>query len=131
MDASRSERSLGELFSELSQKTSVLIRQELLLARTEMAQKASQMGRDAALLGVGGAMAYAAALTGAAAMVLVLICLGVPPWLSAVLTALLLGIVGFVLIRSRLASIRRQQVTPVQTVDSLKETAQWLKNETR
>jgi hypothetical protein len=131
MDVSRDERSLGELFSELSQKTSILIRQELLLAKTEMAQKATQIGRDAAFLGVGGAVAYAAALTGAAAIVLLLVRFGVAPWLAAVLTALLLGIMGFVLIRSRLESLKRQQVTPVETVDSLKETAQWLKNETR
>jgi hypothetical protein len=125
------ERSLGELFSDLSQQTTVLIRQEMALARAEMAQKAAQVGRDAAYIGIGGALAYAATLTAMAAIILVMVRVGVEPWIATAVTALVVGVIAFVLIRSHAQSLRRQQIAPVETIDSVKETAQWLKNEAR
>ena len=37
----REDRSIGELFADLSQKTTTLVRQEIQLAKVEMSQKAS------------------------------------------------------------------------------------------
>lgn len=125
------ERSLGDLFTDLSQQTSTLIRQEMALARAEMSQKAAQAGRDAAYIGAGGALAYAATLSAVAAIVLGMVRLGVEPWLAATLTAALVGAVAFVLIRSHARSLQQQQLAPVETMHSVKETAQWLKNEAR
>lgn len=127
----QSDRSLGELFAELSQQTSTLIRQEMALARTEMSQKASQMGRDAAFIGVGGALAYAATLTAVAAIVLVMVRLGVDAWLAALVTAAIVGATAAVLIRSHAQKLQQQHLTPDATIHSVKETAQWLKNEAR
>ena len=130
MDAPRTERSLGELFSDLSQKTTLLIRQEVQLAKTELSQKAAQAGNGAAMLGVGGMVANAALLTLVTTVVLLLVQLGLDAWAAAGLTAVLLAAVGYMLVRSGLQKLR-QPMTPVETVDSIKETAQWLKNETR
>ena len=41
----REDRSIGELFAELSQKTTTLVRQEIELAKVEMSQKASRVGK--------------------------------------------------------------------------------------
>ena len=57
MQTSRDDRSLGELFAELAQETSNLVRQEVELARVELGQKAAQVGRDIASLVLGGAVA--------------------------------------------------------------------------
>jgi hypothetical protein len=130
MDAPRTERSLGELFADLSQKTTLLIRQEVQLARTELSQKAAQAGRGGAMLGAGGLVANAALLTFVATIVLLLVQLGLDAWAAAGLTAVVLAAVGYVLVRSGLQKLK-QPMTPVETVDSIKETAQWLKNETR
>ena len=59
---SKDDRSLGELFSELAQDTSTLVRKEVQLAKTEMSQKASRVGKDVGFLAVGGAVAYAGLL---------------------------------------------------------------------
>ncbi len=128
---SQPERSLGELFSELSQQTSVLIRQEMALARAEMSQKVAQVGRNAAYIGIGGALAYAATLTAVAAIILIMVRFGVGPWIATLGTALVVGVIAFFLIRRHAESLRRQQLAPVETIDSVKETAQWLKNEAR
>lgn len=130
MDAPRTERSIGDLFADLSQQTSLLIRQEVQLARTELSQKATQVGRAGAMLGAGGLIANAALLTFTATIVLLLVQWGVDAWAAAGLTAVLLAAVGYVLVRSGLRQLR-QPMAPVETMDSIKETAQWLKNETR
>jgi hypothetical protein len=49
----RDERSLGEHFAELSQKTTALVRQEIQLAKVEMSQKASRVGKNVGFLLVG------------------------------------------------------------------------------
>ena len=131
MEAPRTERSLGELFSDLSQKTSLLIRQEVQLAKTELAQKAAQASRGSAVVGVGGAVAHAALFTLIASAVLLLVQLGLDAWAAAGLTAVVLAAVSYVLVRSGLQAIRPMAMAPTETVGSLKETAQWLKNETR
>ncbi len=130
MDTPRPERSLGDLFADLSQKTSLLIRQEVQLAKTELSQKATQAGHAGAMLGAGGAVVNAALLTFTATIVLLLVQLGLDAWAAAGLTAVLLAAVGYVLVRSGLRKLR-QPMAPVETIDSIKETAQWLKNETR
>ena len=131
MVAPRTERSLGDLFSDLSQKTSLLIRQEVQLAKTELAQKATQASRGSAMVGVGGAVAHAALFTLIASAVLLLVQLGLDAWAAAGLTAVVLAAVSYVLVRSGLQAIRPMAMAPTETVGSLKETAQWLKNETR
>ena len=52
----RDDRSLGELFVELTKETTTLVRQEVQLAKTEMRQKATEAGTDVAFLGTGGAL---------------------------------------------------------------------------
>ena len=127
----RAERSLGELFQELSQDTSVLIRQEMALARTEMSERVSAFARDAAMIGAGGVLLHVALLAVTAASILGLVQLGLQGWLAALIVAAVFGIVGGVIIASGRAAMKRRTLTPVETVDSLKETAQWLKNQTR
>ena len=65
-----------------------------------------------------------------AALVLLLIQLNVMPWIAAVIVAAMLAIVGGVLVQARLHAMRRRTVVPVETVESIKETAQWIKKET-
>ena len=127
----RAERSLGELFQELSQDTSALIRQEMALARTEMSDRIAAFGRDAAMMGAGGVLIHVALLAATAAFIMGLVQLGVQGWLSALIVAVVYAIGGGVVIMSARAAMKRRSLTPVETVDSLKETAQWLKNQTR
>jgi len=126
----RDERSLGDLFSELANETSTLVRQEFQLAKTEMTQKATSFGKDAGMIGAGGALAYAGLLAVIAA---VIIGLGqfIPMWLSALIVGLVVIAVGYVLIQLGLSAIKRIDPTPRQTIDTLKEDAQWAKEQTR
>ena len=69
-------------------------------------------------------------MAAAAALVLLLIQLSLLPWVAAVIVAAMLAIIGGVLVQARLSAMRRRTVVPVETIESIKETAQWIKKET-
>jgi len=125
------ERSLGELFSDLSLQTSELIRQEMRLAKAEVSDKLADVGRHAAMIGASVAFALVAVMAVATAIGLLLVKFGVEPWLAAVLTAVAMAGTAFVLAQSGIANLRKKNIAPVETMHSLKETSQWLKNGTR
>jgi len=125
------DRSLGELFSDLSQQTADLVRQEMRLAKAELGAKLTDIGRHATMIGIAAVLGVAAVMTVAATVVLLLIQLGVVPWLAAAITAAILGLTAFVLAQSAVAALRKKSIAPVETMHSLKETTQWLKHPTR
>jgi hypothetical protein len=127
MASTKDERSLGEMFAELSRETRTLVQQELQLAKTELTEKASKMGKGVGLLVGGGLIAYGGLLAIIAAMVLLLIVIGLPPWAAALVGGVLVAGIGYLLIRSGLAALKPQELTPRKTIDTLKEDAQWLK----
>ena len=128
MDGPRMERSLGELFSDLSQQTSDLIGQEMRLAKAELSEKLAEAGRNAMKIGAAIAFGLAAVVAVAAAFTLLLVDAGVEPWLAAIMTAAVMGAVAFVLAQSGISALGRKSIAPVETIHSLKETTQWLKN---
>ena len=51
--------------------------------------------------------------------------LGVTPWLSALIVALVTMGVGYALVNTGLSNLRRTSVAPTQTIETLKETSTW------
>ena len=126
----RDDRSLGELFSELAQKTTTLVRHEVNLAKVEMGEKASRAGKHVGFLAAGGAVAYAGLLAILAAVIVVLDTF-LPLWLAALLVGLVVAIAGYLLVRKGLDALKREDFTPRQTMETLKEDQQWAKDQTR
>lgn len=122
------ERPLAELFSDLVTETTTLVRNEVALAKVEMTQKATKVGRNVGSLIVGGAIGYAALLAFCAAVVLLLDRV-MPAWLAALIVGVVVAIVAWAMIGKALAALRRVELKPQETVDSLKEDAQWIKEQ--
>lgn len=125
----KDDRSVGELFAELSRETVTLVRKEVQLARAEMGQKASRVGKNVGLLVVGGVVAYTGVLALVAGIILVLGLL-VPYWLSALVVGLVISAVGAFLVVKGANTLRREDPAPRETVETLKEDREWLKNQT-
>ena len=119
------ERSLGELFAELSRETGQLVRKEMELATTEMTAKLKTAGTQAGIVAAGGALAHAGLLVLLAALVLALAELGVPSWLSALIVAVAVIAVGYMLVNRGMSKMRTTSFAPTQTMESLKENATW------
>ncbi len=126
--APKSERSLGDIFSDLTQNFSELVREEVALAKTELSQNASKLAKDVVFLAVGGFIAYAGLLVLLAAAVLALAFL-VPFWLSALIVGLVVVIIGYALIQKGISDLRNGALMPTQTVESLKEDREWAKEQ--
>jgi hypothetical protein len=124
----KEEPSLGDLFSNLTAETAALVRQEAALAQVELTNKATAVGKDVGYLVVGGAVAYAALLVLLAAVVMILANV-VPIWASALIVAVIVGAVAFFLISSALTALRKIELTPRESVESIKEDAKWLKDQ--
>jgi uncharacterized membrane protein SpoIIM required for sporulation len=130
MEQQREERSLGELFADLARETSMLVRQEVTLARTEMTQKVTQVGRDGGAVGIGGAIAYAGFLAIVAALILGLGQV-LPLWLSALIVGLVVAGVGYAVLQRGVSALKRANLTPHETIETLKEDAEWAKDQTK
>lgn len=127
---SRDERSLGELFSELAQETSTLVRQEVNLAKTEMSQKASSAGKHVGVLAAGGALAYAGLLAILAGIIALLNDV-MPLWVAALLVGIVVAVVGYLLVKRGLDALKREDFAPRETIETLKEDQEWAKEQTR
>jgi len=122
------ERSLGQLFGDLTGDMSELFRKEVELARVEVKQEVGRAGK-AALPAAGAAGAAVLAvlmLSFALAWGLAAI---MPTGFAFLLVAVLYGIAAAVLFP--MAKNRLQALSPVpeQTIDTLKEDVQWAKNQ--
>jgi hypothetical protein len=131
MATTKDDRTLGEMFAELSRQIRTLIEQEVLLAKTEVAEKASQMSRSLALVVSGALIAYSGVLAMIAAMILGLVAAGLAPWASALLGGALTAGIGYLLVRVGLVALRRQDLKPRQAIAALKEDARWVKSQTK
>lgn len=132
------DRSIGQLIRELGAEGSTLIREELLLAKAEMREKATVYEKNAAKMAAGGVF-----LAGALFMLLVALNRGLTVvleglvgvetalWLSPVILAVLVGIIGWSMVKAAQSAMRREGIVPEETVDVLREEKEWIQQEAR
>ena len=125
----RDERSLGDLFSDLSRETTTLVRQEVQLAKAELTQSATEAARGIGMLVAGGAVAYAGLLFLLLAIVFGLIDAGWDAWLSALVVGLVVVAIGAILVLRARESLKPANLAPRRTVETLKEDQEWAKEQ--
>ena len=123
------DRPMADVTSALTRDLSLLVRQELELAKTEMREKGRIALPGLGMIGAAGVVALAAAGALTAFLVLVL-SLFLDEWLSALITGIALGAVAAILAIT--GKERVEEVgTPVpeQTIESVQEDVQWVKEQ--
>jgi hypothetical protein len=126
-DEYEEEQSLGQLVAEIGADVSKLFRQEVELAKAEIRQEAAKAGKAAGMLGGAGFAGY---------MVAVLLTLAVMFGLgnvmnlgwAALIVAVLWAVAGAVLFVSGRNRMRQVRPKPEQTIETLKEDAQWARD---
>lgn len=123
IDNPRSRRSLAGLFSDLWRDTSVLVQDEVELARVEMAEKVSQVGSGIATIAVAGAILFAGFLLLLLAAVAVL-ALVLPPdraaWLSPLIVGGVIVAIGLAALASGRKELKTDRPRPSRTMTSLR-----------
>jgi hypothetical protein len=126
----RQERSIGELFGQLSQDMTLLVRQEVQLARSEMGEKISRLTTNLISVIGGGFVAYVGALALVAALILGLNDLaGISPWVSALIVGVVLAVAGYAMLHRGLAELKRVDLAPRRTVENIKDDVQAIKSD--
>ena len=129
MQSARDDRSLGDLFAELSRDATTLIRKEFELAKTEMSNNFARLGRHAMFIAVGGALAYAGLLTIVAALVVILASAGLTWWAATLIVGIVVALGGYLLLQRGLSALQRDRLTPTETIETMKENAAWARGQ--
>ena len=128
----QADSSLPELLRSLSEQTQTLVRQELALARAEMTQKGKKAGVGAGLFGGAGVVGLGAFGALTACLIALLATALDHVWLAALIVAIVYGAIAGALALSGKKEI--QEVggpVPEQTVETVKEDAEWAKTQKR
>jgi hypothetical protein len=126
----RQERGVAELFGQLSQDMTMLVRQEVQLARAEMSEKLSRLTANLVSVIAGGFVAYVGALALVAALILALNDLAsISPWVSALIVGAVLAIAGYAMLRRGLGELKRVDLAPRRTVENIKDDVQSIRND--
>ncbi len=126
-DASGNDRSLGELFSDMTNQLSTLFRQEVQLATAEIRQEASKAGQAAGMLAAAGVFALGGLALLAFSLAYLLAELLDSFSLGFLIVGIVLAAVGGLLFVSGRKRLQTVNPKPEQTMETLKEDAQTIK----
>jgi uncharacterized protein YacL len=112
--------STAGLLSRLMGEVSTLFRKEIALAKAEVSEAASEAKAGAISLVAGGAIVFAAILVLLGAIVL-LLAETMEPWLAALIVAVVVGVIGFVMIQSGKKKLDPLSFKPERTQDALRK----------
>ncbi len=133
---SSEQSNLVYLFKKLRDDTTALVRDEILLAKTEISEKVATTSRNVGYLAAGALVAYAAVM---------LILLGLSftlreqfilrgmsepnaTLLGFVIVGVVVGLIGAVLIVKALNTLKKEPLTPTKTAETLKEDKEWVQD---
>lgn len=119
-------RSLGNLLSDLTNDMSLLLRKEIELARVETTEKISVLTKSLVWMVAGGLVIYSGFLALIAGVIMALGTM-MSLWMAAILCSLALIIVGLIFLQTGRQAMRNMTVLPEQTIESLKEDAELVK----
>lgn len=132
--AAPNDNSVADIIRKLRDETTMLVQQEMALAKTELSEKAGRVGRNVGYLAIGGLIAYAGlifllhALSVGLADILNQAGVGTAAaWLAPLIVGLLVLFIGYGLVQKAMHTFKHETVIPEKTAASLKENKEWAK----
>jgi hypothetical protein len=118
---------LGDVARDLTRDVSLLVRQEVELAKAEMAQKGRVAAPGLGMIGAAGVVGLAAAGAVTAFLILVLSTF-LDEWLAALIVGVVLAAVAYVLAKQGKERVADAGAPiPEQTIETVKEDVEWAK----
>jgi hypothetical protein len=125
-----SDESIGTLFGQVAGDVSKLFRQEVALAKAELKEEATRAGKAGGMLAAAGFAGYMVAVLVSLAVVFALDAVMPLGW-AALIVAVVWAAVGGVLYAAGRKRLAQVDPVPRQTVETLREDAQWARDQTR
>jgi len=124
------EQSVARLVGDIVADAQKLIRQEIALARVELQEEWKKTKSAARGFTIAVVMGFVTVFNAGMALAHILQALGVTPWLSYTLVTLVYGGIAYALLRKGTEAAKDIDFVPRQTVESMKENVQWIRNQT-
>jgi hypothetical protein len=125
-DLSDQRESFGELLGQLANNSAALVRDEIALAKQEMSEKVTSFRAGVVTTAIGGVVALLGVLALIAAAII-----GLAHYMDAGLAALVVGVVlavlGGIIAFAGIGRLKRTSLKPKQTIKTLEEDKEWLK----
>ncbi|MCW2758714.1 MAG: hypothetical protein JWO46_2460 [Nocardioidaceae bacterium] len=121
-------RSVGDIVADVANDLSVLMRQEIDLAKTELKQEVSKLGKGAGMFG-GAGLAAVMVLFFASLALTYLLDDWMPIELAALIVALVWAVIAAVLALTGRKEIKAANPQLPTTQQTIKEDVQWAKNQ--
>ena len=128
--SSHESRSLADLFGDLTQESTTLVRKEFELARAEIAERTAQLQSGVVSLVIGAAIMIAGLFYILDAIVFGLgevLPPDLSPWLAALIVGLVVGGIGYALVKSGQDKLKPRNFTLHHTTNSLKKDTRMVK----
>jgi len=123
-------RSLGALLRELAEGSATLFRREIQLARMELTSAGAGIGKSTALMALGGVLLLLGGLSLLAALVLLVGDQWLPRdlyWVAALTVMVIAGAIALWFAKRGMALLSPSELGPDETMTTLKEDKEWLK----
>jgi hypothetical protein len=123
--------SISQLISGIVGDAQVLVRQEIALARQEISEEIGNAKQAGIKFGIAGGV-----LAGGGLLLILALAQGIadllnwPNWAGYVLVGAVLAIAGYILLSSAQKQMKEVHPVPEQTLETLKENAEWIKERT-
>jgi uncharacterized membrane protein len=127
---------VGELLKDLREESTLLLRQEIALAKKEISEKISTAARNLTYVAGGALAAYCPitfvllAISSLIAQTLAVhdVSIGWAIFLGLLIVGLIIGVVSIVMIGKGAQTLKKISLTPEKTVETLKEDKTWAQN---
>lgn len=123
------DRSLGTIIKELMENISTLFRSEIALVKLEFKDTVAKLGGGIGLLAGALFLAFVGVAFLFVTIVLGLVALGVPPWLSALIVAVVLFVIAGLLAMMGKKKFAAVQFVPTQSVEQIKSDIETIKSD--
>jgi anti-sigma factor RsiW len=132
-------RTLTELVKDLRDESTLLLKQEIALAKTEMMEKASKTTRNIAYLAVGASVAFVGflflvvALNNGltAGLMAANVDYTIAIWVAPLILGIVIGLIGYAFVHKSIHTLSHMSYTPEKTKDTLNEDKEWAKEKIR
>lgn len=131
----RPERSIADLIKELRDETTLLVREEVTLAKTEMSEKVNRVARNAGYLAGGSLMAFAGLIVllmaASAGLYVGLVAAGLTHYTAGWLAPLIVGgvvvVIGYAFLQKAITTLKNESMVPERTAKTIQDDKNWMK----
>lgn len=130
LDGRNGRRSIGALLRDLAEGSAMLVRGEVRLARIETGAAIAGVGKGTAFVATGAVLALLGSLSVLAGVVLLIGDQWLPAdlyWVAALIVLVISGAIAAWFAKRGMALLSPSQLAPNETVTTLKEDKEWLK----